>query len=129
MARRISDRIKEWHDRQVILILTLYLSYRDPRVSLFARIFTFCIVAYALSPIDLIPDFIPIIGHLDDLIIVPLGIYIAFRLIPREVIAEKRERAEDLLAQEPPRFRSAAVAVLLIWTAVLACVLTKIVYH
>ena len=69
----------------------LYLAYRDPRVSWAARVWAACVVAYALSPIDLIPDFIPVLGYLDDLVILPLGIFIAIKLIPAEIMASARE--------------------------------------
>ncbi|CAG7639166.1 YkvA family protein [Paenibacillus allorhizosphaerae] len=76
-------------------LMTIYLAYRDPRVSLFAKIFAVCVVAYAFSPVDLIPDFIPVLGYLDDVIIVPLGVYITLRLIPPEVLEEYRAAAEE----------------------------------
>ena len=68
----------------------LYLAYRDPRVPWYAKVLAVCVVAYAFSPIDLIPDFIPVLGYLDDLVFVPLGISLALRLIPPEVMAECR---------------------------------------
>ncbi|KPV50506.1 hypothetical protein SE17_26560, partial [Kouleothrix aurantiaca] len=67
-------------------IYALYLAYRDPRVPWYARVFVACVVGYALSPIDLIPDFVPVLGYLDDLIVLPLGLSIALRLIPAEVM-------------------------------------------
>ncbi len=76
-------------------IYALYLAYRDPRTPLAARIVTACVVAYAFSPIDLIPDFVPVLGYLDDLILVPLGIALALRLIPPEVMSDCRARAGD----------------------------------
>jgi uncharacterized membrane protein YkvA (DUF1232 family) len=74
-------------------VRALYLAYRDPRTPLYARLFVALVVGYALSPIDLIPDPIPVLGHLDDLVLVPLGIALAVRMIPPEVLAECRERA------------------------------------
>src|SRR5574342_729469 len=73
-------------------LFVLYLSYKDNRVSWYAKLVAICVVAYAFSPIDLIPDFIPVIGYLDDLIIVPLGIYLALRMIPAQVMARSEER-------------------------------------
>jgi uncharacterized membrane protein YkvA (DUF1232 family) len=72
----------------------LYLACRDPRVPLLPRAIAVMVVAYALSPIDLIPDFIPIVGYLDDLVLVPLGLALAIRLIPPEILREHRERAK-----------------------------------
>jgi len=74
-------------------IYALYLAYKDPRVSWYAKIFIVIIVGYAVSPIDLIPDFIPIIGYLDDLILLPLGIVLAIKMIPREVMEECRKES------------------------------------
>ena len=69
-------------------VYAIYLAYKDPRVPWYARIFAVCVVGYAFSPIDLIPDPIPILGYLDDLILVALGIAIALKMIPKEVMAE-----------------------------------------
>ena len=74
-------------------IYILYLAGRDPRVPLYVKILMLLIIAYALSPIDIVPDVIPIAGYLDDLIILPLGIYLVYKLIPEEVKAEYQEKA------------------------------------
>ncbi|EIJ39300.1 hypothetical protein JoomaDRAFT_2312 [Galbibacter orientalis DSM 19592] len=76
-------------------MVLLHLAYKDKRTPWYAKALIFVIIAYALSPIDLIPDFIPIIGYLDDLILLPIGIYLAFRLIPDDVKAECLTRAKD----------------------------------
>lgn len=97
----------------------LYLVSRDPRTPLLAKLLVAAVVAYALSPIDLIPDFIPIIGYLDDLLLLPLGIWLAIRLVPPELWQELRARAE----MEPPSLqnnRAAAVFVVVCWLALLA---------
>ena len=78
-------------------IAALYFAYRDPRTPWYAKGLAILIVVYALSPIDLIPDFIPILGYLDDLLLVPLGIWIALRIIPPQVMADARQQA----AQHP----------------------------
>jgi uncharacterized membrane protein YkvA (DUF1232 family) len=96
-------------------IYALYLAYRDPRVPLFARIFAACVVAYAFSPIDLIPDPIPIIGYLDDLILVPLGIALALKMIPREVMVESRAKASQMMDQAKPVNWVAAGVIAVIW--------------
>ena len=98
----------------------LYLAYRDPRVPWAARLVAAGVVAYAFSPIDLIPDFIPVLGYLDDLILVPLGILLALRLIPAPVMAECRLKAREYLAQPRPVNRLAAVVIVLIWLALAA---------
>jgi uncharacterized membrane protein YkvA (DUF1232 family) len=79
------------------------------------RLFIAAVVAYALSPIDLIPDFIPVLGYLDDLILVPLGIALAVRMVPRDVLEECRARAREELAGHRPRSRGGLVAVVAIW--------------
>ena len=96
-------------------LYALYFAYRDPRTPWHARIVTAIVVGYAFSPSDLIPDFIPILGYLDDLLLVPLGIYIAIRLIPDEVLADSRRLAQGRLDEGKPVSRAAAVVVVLIW--------------
>lgn len=96
----------------------LYLAYRDPRTPWYARIVAACVVAYAFSPIDLIPDFVPVLGYLDDLILVPLGIALALRLIPAEVMAESRARAAE--AGQRPTSWVAAVVIVTLWLAIAA---------
>jgi uncharacterized membrane protein YkvA (DUF1232 family) len=108
--------IAAWRQRARLLkaeTYALYLAYRDPRVPWYAKVITACVVAYALSPIDLIPDFIPVLGYLDDLALVPLGIALALRLIPPHVMAECRARARA--AEARPANRAAAVAIVAIW--------------
>ncbi len=93
----------------------LYLVARDPRTPWAARLVAGAVAAYALSPIDLIPDFIPILGLLDDLVLVPLGVALALRLVPAHVVAEARTRADTLA--ERPVSRTAAVVVVGVWIA------------
>lgn len=96
----------------------LYLAARDPRTPWAARLLAGAVVAYALSPIDLIPDFIPVLGYLDDLLLVPLGVTLAIRLIPPPVLAECRERART--AESLPRSRLGAAAIVGLWLAAAA---------
>ncbi len=98
-------------------ILALYLAARDPRVPLTAKLLAGAVAAYALSPIDLIPDFIPVLGYLDDLILVPLGIALALRMIPPPLIAELRATAQARLSSRPPRSLTAAAVIVLLWLA------------
>jgi uncharacterized membrane protein YkvA (DUF1232 family) len=98
--------------------LALYLAARHPATPWYARWLVAAIVAYALSPIDLIPDFIPIVGYLDDLILLPLGIALAIRMIPPAVMHECRLQAQQQLRQNKPVSRTAAVVIVLIWLAV-----------
>src|SRR5450759_1893842 len=75
--------------------MALWFAFRDPRTPWYARVFSAAVVAYALSPIDLIPDFIPVLGYLDDLILIPVGITLALKMIPAEVMADARSKAQE----------------------------------
>jgi len=99
---------------------TLYLAARDPRVPWYAKGVAVAVAAYAASPIDLIPDFIPVVGYLDDLIILPLGIALVIKLIPADIMAEHRALA--LAAQDRPVSWTAAVIFVAIWIATIAVV-------
>lgn len=101
-------RLRLWARELKCDVHALYLSARDPRVPWYAKAVALGVAAYALSPVDLIPDFIPVIGHLDDLIIVPLGIWLAVRLIPANVLNEHRATARRN-AKRPASRSSAAV--------------------
>jgi uncharacterized membrane protein YkvA (DUF1232 family) len=97
--------------------LALYLVARHPRTPWYAKAWVAVVVAYAFSPIDLIPDFIPVLGLLDDLLLIPLGVFVAVKLVPADVLAECRERAREEAAGERPGSRSAAVVIVVIWIA------------
>ncbi len=107
------SRIKAWARNLKRDSYALYLASRDPRVPWYAKALAVAIAAYALSPIDLIPDFIPVLGYLDDLIILPLGIWLAIALVPDEVMAECRARASA--AARRPISRAGMVAIILLW--------------
>ncbi|MGA7731993.1 MAG: YkvA family protein [Chloroflexia bacterium] len=111
------SRWKQWARDMKVEVYALYLAYRDPRVPLYARVFAACVVAYAFSPIDLIPDPIPVLGYLDDLVLIPLGVALAKRMLPAEVLVECRERAREAMAQGKPVSRIAAVVIVAIWLA------------
>src|SRR5215813_10413075 len=90
----------------------IYLAARDPRVPWYAKVLALCVAGYALSPIDLIPDFVPVLGYLDDVILVPLGILLVVKLIPPEIMAEHRALA--VAARDRPVSRNAAIVIALI---------------
>jgi uncharacterized membrane protein YkvA (DUF1232 family) len=98
-------------------LIALYGAGRDTRTPWYARLIIGIVLAYALSPIDLIPDFIPVLGYLDDLLLVPVGIRLAVRLIPPDVLAEHRARAEE--GVKLPSSRAAAVVIVLLWLLML----------
>lgn len=111
------ERLKRWARRFENEVHALYLACGDPRVPWYARVLAVCVVGYALSPIDLIPDLIPVLGYLDDLILIPLGLALAIRLIPDEVLEEYRREARE--AQEVGAAgRVAAVVVVCVWVLV-----------
>ena len=94
---------------------TLYFAYRHPRTPWFAKAFSALVVAYALSPIDLIPDFIPGLGYLDDLVLVPLGIYFALKMIPEDVYQEARQQAAKTQNKNQPISWWVGALILLLW--------------
>ena len=102
----------------------LYLAYKDPRVPWYARLWVAIVVGYALSPIDLIPDFIPALGYLDDLVLIPLGVMLAIRLIPAPVLAECRTKAQAEMARNKPPNRAAVVIIVAIWLTLAALVIS-----
>ena len=112
------DDIKRWARELKREIFAVWIAARDPRTPVAAKVVGGIIAAYAISPIDLIPDFIPVLGYLDDLLIVPLGLMLAVRLIPDALMIEFRERAD--IMSERPRSILAAVVIIAIW--ILACI-------
>jgi uncharacterized membrane protein YkvA (DUF1232 family) len=111
------NRLKTWARLLKRDVFALYLAGRDPRVPWYAKALALATAAYALSPIDLIPDFIPILGYLDDVIILPLAILLTVRLIPANVLAELRLQAQQRLANAPPTSRVATFVIILVWVA------------
>jgi uncharacterized membrane protein YkvA (DUF1232 family) len=104
---------KEWARRIKRDVMAVYFAGRDPETPFFIRLLALGIAAYALSPIDLIPDFIPVFGYLDDLLIVPLGLYLVIQLLPPPVLAASRIKAEAFF--ERPKSFFAATFVVVIW--------------
>lgn len=115
MTIRPVSRVKPWARAIKRDVHAVWLAARDARTPWFAKALALAVAAYAVSPIDLIPDFIPVLGYLDDLLIVPLGILLVVRLIPPEVMAEHRATAAK--ATERPVSRVAAGVVIVIWIA------------
>lgn len=114
------ERLKTWARALKRDVIAVWIAARSARTPWIARLLAVGVAAYALSPIDLIPDFIPVIGYLDDLILVPLGIALIVRLIPPPLMAEFR--AQALLRTGHPNSRVAAVLVVLAWIGILALV-------
>ena len=110
-------RLRRWARTVRRDVIALYLAAHDPRVPWYAKALAACTAAYALSPIDLIPDFVPVIGYLDDMLILQLAIVLTVRLVPPEIMAEHRAAAEK--AGRVPRSRAAAAVVIILWTVAL----------
>lgn len=108
------ERLKSWARALKRDVVALWLAARDPRTPLAAKLLAGAVAAYALSPLDLIPDFIPLLGYLDDLLIVPAGIWLAVRLLPADLLAEFRAKAA---ARDRPRSLAGAVAIAVLWLA------------
>ena len=115
------QRLRLWAAALKREVMTLWFACRDPRTPWYARVLAMLIVAYALSPIDLIPDFIPVLGYLDELILLPVGIYLVLKLVPAEALADARARAQAWVdsRKSKPRNWIAAAAIVLVWVAVL----------
>jgi uncharacterized membrane protein YkvA (DUF1232 family) len=113
--RKLTEKLKGWTRSLKAELHALYLAYRDPRVPLYARVFAAIVVGYAFSPIDLIPDPIPVLGYLDDLVLIPLGAALAIRMIPDAVLAECREKARRASEGSKPVNRVAGSVVVAVW--------------
>jgi len=121
MRRALADRA-EMLERETYALI---LAYRHPRTPWHARVWTVLVLAYALSPVDLIPDFVPVLGYLDDLLLVPLGISLALRMIPPEVMRECRETASERTAAVGLR-RAGAALVAGIWLSLAVILLARV---
>jgi uncharacterized membrane protein YkvA (DUF1232 family) len=117
----ILDRLRRWARTVTRDVIALHLAARDPRVPWPAKAVAACVAAHALSPIDLIPDFVPVLGHLDDLVVVPLGILLAVKLVPPDLMAEFREEARRRC--ENPTGRAGAAIVVALWLLAAALLL------
>lgn len=122
-----SSTLQRWAKQLKQQTLTVYFAARDPRTPWFVRLLALLVAAYALSPIDLIPDFIPVIGYLDDLLLVPLGIALVVHLTPPDVIAAARIKAEQAAVR--PVSRGAAVFIVALWLSLLAGLVAWLLGH
>jgi uncharacterized membrane protein YkvA (DUF1232 family) len=118
---------KRWAKQLKTETYALYLAYKDARTPWYARLFAALVVGYAFSPIDLIPDPIPVLGYLDDLLLVPLGVALALKMIPPQVIAESREEADRAMGEGRPTNWVAAAVIITIWLVMAAIVVLIVV--
>jgi membrane protein DedA with SNARE-associated domain/uncharacterized membrane protein YkvA (DUF1232 family) len=114
----LGNRVRGWADDLRRDVYTVYFAARDPRTPWYVNALAFLVVAYAVSPVDLVPDFIPVVGHLDDVILVPLGIMLVLRLVPDEILAQHRRSAAEM-DRKPRDWRIGALFVV-IWLVALA---------
>ncbi|MEY8755422.1 YkvA family protein [Peribacillus frigoritolerans] len=113
------DKIKTWARSLKRQIFILYFACKDERVPWHAKVFTACVVAYAFSPIDIIPDFIPILGYLDDVILVPIGIMIALKMIPKNVLTDCEVQAEEMMKNGKPKNWIVGSLIVMIWVLII----------
>ncbi len=108
-------RLRAWAEAIKRDVVALYIAGRDPRVPWYVKLAAVAVAAYALSPIDLIPDFIPVLGYLDEVIILPVALFLVIKMIPAPLMAEFREEAQR--RAERPTSRAGAVLIVAIWIA------------
>ena len=114
-------RLREWARQLIAEVVALWFCTRHPRTPFIAKALAAAVVAYAFSPIDLVPDFIPVLGYLDDLLLLPLGIWFVLKLVPADVMAECRQQAARWMEERKPKPRSylAAALIAALWLALL----------
>ncbi|HWO96424.1 MAG TPA: YkvA family protein [Bacillus sp. (in: firmicutes)] len=122
----MSRKIKAWAKNLKRQIFILYFACKDVRVPWYAKAFTAFVVAYAFSPIDLIPDFIPILGYLDEVILLPLGIMFALKMIPKDVLSDCEAKAEEMMRNGKPKNWIAGLIIIVIWVAITVWAVMKI---
>lgn len=110
-------------------IKVIYLAYKRPDTPWYAKVLSAVVIGYALSPIDLIPDFIPVLGYLDDLLLIPLGIWLVIKLIPQDIIEECRIQEEEAFKEGKPKNWVAAGVIILIWILIIGIIVYKILTH
>lgn len=113
------NKIKAWAKKLKQNISTLYIAYKHKATPWYAKLMAVITVSYALSPIDLIPDFIPVLGFLDDAILLPVLIWLSLKLIPKSVIEECKEKSKESFENERPKNYFVAGAIILLWTYII----------
>lgn len=111
------DRLKRWAKQLKAEVVALWFAYRHAQTPWYAKWLAVAVVAYAFSPIDLIPDFIPVLGFLDDALLLPIGIWLTIKFIPRPVLEECRNKAAQWLAEQhdKPQNWTAAIVIVVLW--------------
>ncbi|MBD0380978.1 YkvA family protein [Paenibacillus sedimenti] len=112
-------KLKAWAKNLKRQVFVLYFAYKDARTPWCAKLFSIFVVAYAFSPIDLIPDFIPVLGYLDDLILIPLGVMLTLKMMPKAVIEESRAKAEERMRSGKPKNWFVGSIIIIIWVVII----------
>lgn len=121
------ERFKQWARQLKKYVFVVYMATKDKRVPLYTKLLAILVAAYAFSPIDLIPDFIPVLGYLDDLLLVPMGIWLVLKLLPDHVLNDLKLKAEERMSGEKPKNYWAGFFIVLIWLIVFFGVLYVII--
>lgn len=115
----LNQQLRQWAHKLKSDVLAMYFALKHPQTPLVAKVFAAIVVGYALSPIDLIPDFVPVLGYLDEVILLPLGIALAIKLIPADVLSACREQAKNKPPAMKPKIWLAAYVIIMLWVFVL----------
>lgn len=130
MGNTVNKKFKDWFSGFKVKVKkikkelgALYLAYKRPDVPFYAKLVSILVVGYALSPIDIVPDFIPILGYLDDLILLPMGIAFAIKLIPKDIMEECRQQSENIFKEGKPKNWIAGGIIASLWVVIFAYIL------
>lgn len=115
----LNQRLKQWARKLKNDVIAMYFAMKHPQTPLYAKVFAAIIVGYALSPIDLIPDFVPVLGYVDDVILLPLCITLAIKMIPPNILEACREEAKNNPPTTKPKIWGAAYIIVMLWLIVL----------
>ena len=128
MENKTFEKIKTKVKELKYNLAALYLAYKRKDTPIYAKIMIIITIGYALSPIDLIPDFIPLLGYLDDIVIVPFFIFISLKLIPKEIMEECKEQAKDLWKDGKPKKWYYGIPIILIWLLIVFIIIKNIIF-
>lgn len=120
------EKIKNWAKKLKQNLVALYFAYQNKQTPISAKILIFIVLSYALSPIDLIPDFIPILGYLDDIILIPLGISLSIKMIPNEIWEQSKKQADSSNIRKLPKSKFGALSIILIWFLIIFIIIRNV---
>jgi len=125
----IRERIKKFLNKVNNAVMSIYFAYQDPRTPRYLKVISFVLIAYVFSPLDLIPDFIPILGQLDDFILIPLVVFLLIKLLPKEVYQEAKKKVETTDEREKPKMWQGIVIITAIWVLIGIMIALSILKH